>query len=275
MGGKKNRKVVKASSKGKKKKKFLSQSGRRGVTKNRNMWRAIGVRDGKRTYIGTFPTIDEASHAVEAHEEGEDVLNPAASVPQSGRRGVTKSGNKWQAIGVRDGKRTYIGLFSTIDEASNAVEAHEEWEDVINPAARTTKDRSGERGVFKDGNKWISRGRRAGEKDRYIGRFSTVQLAKEARDAYEGGQDVAHVRSPLGNGDPARPARQARQSSGHRGVSQVRNRWAARGHRPNEKQRHIGMFDTIEEAANAVESYEEGEDIVRPARPARPAYDGQ
>jgi hypothetical protein len=180
---------------------------------------------------------------------------------QSGHRGVVKNGNRWEARGRMEGKQHYIGLFPTLEEASAAVESYEAGEDVQKPIKEKALSNSGERGVFKDGNRWVSRGRRAGEKYRYIGQFSTIQQAKDARDAYESGQDVAHVRSPRGNGDPARA------SSGHRGVYQVSTRWVARGRRPNEKPRHIGTFNTKEEAANAVTAYEEGEDIARPARP--------
>jgi hypothetical protein len=242
----------------------------------------------KQHFIGLFPTLEESSATVESYEIGEDVQKPIKEkalsnggergvleitkaegvagrakgkkkATQSGHRGVRKNGNRWEARGRKEGKQHYIGLFPTIEEASAAVESHEAGEDVQKPIKEKALSNSGERGVFKDGNRWVSRGRRAGEKYRHIGQFSTIQQAKDARDAYESGQDVPRPPRANPNQNPLIAA------SGHRGVYQIGSKWASYGKRAGEIKKYLGCFDLIEDAVKRRDAYERGEDFIKPS----------
>ncbi len=78
--------------------------------------------------------------------------------------------------------------------------------------------------------------------------YNTVEEAAAAVIAYESGQaEIA-------------PTRASVPLSGHRGVTKTRTgRWQAFGKKPGVSKRHIGMFDTLEDAAAAVIAYESGE----------------
>ncbi len=61
-------------------------------------------------------------------------------------------------------------MFSSVNRAAEAVAAFEAEQDVAPPDQ--VKSKSGEKGVYQAGKRWRARGKREGEKQKYIGTYA-------------------------------------------------------------------------------------------------------
>ena len=114
-------------------------SGYRGVTKEKDGYRAQIMIKGKVTNLGLFHTRKQAAiaydHAVHKHRLPKSWLNfptmkhnlnkepkgrKKQKVSSTGFRGVTEKGERYQARLTVDGKLTSLGYFDTANEAAHA-----------------------------------------------------------------------------------------------------------------------------------------------------------
>lgn len=96
-----------------------------GVYLEGNRYQGRIVQDGKKIYLGTYDTPQEAHHAylqaLQAIENGDQVVS-AAKPFASPYKGVSwhKKNQKWTAQIAVNGKQKYLGSFLTEEEAHQA-----------------------------------------------------------------------------------------------------------------------------------------------------------
>lgn len=97
----------------------------KGVTKDRNRFKAQIRENGKKKHIGSYSTPEAAHQAYlkakaqrceQKHLEREQRREHYCDLP----KGVTMKGNKFKAQIAVDGKMKYLGLFDTPEQASQA-----------------------------------------------------------------------------------------------------------------------------------------------------------
>lgn len=150
----------------------------------------------------------------------------------SGYPNLIKSGATWQAKAPGN---IYIGTYKTVEEALAAQAAY-----IADPTAKVRPEvsvvnTSGFKYVqfHKQRQRWVFT-----YKGKHRGMFATKEEAVEARDRYFD-DPTAYA-----------PNLHMKNKSGHRGVSQRGERWAA-----TVGKKYVGYFDTIEEAVAARTAY--------------------
>lgn len=110
-----------------------------GVTFNKaeNKWRA-GIRHkGKNNFLGQYKNEEKAS---KAYKKALDEINDNTFNPEDYRASFTskfkgvsfhKATQKWQATPFINGKRTYLGVHPTEDEAHQAILLHEAIQPIV------------------------------------------------------------------------------------------------------------------------------------------------
>jgi hypothetical protein len=105
-------------------------------------YKVQATKDGKRHYVGRFPTQEEAVVARDAYLKGETVIKPAVvkSNESAHGKGISykKANNKYQVQVYKDGKTSNVGSFPTQEEAIVARDAFMKGETVINPSQRAS-----------------------------------------------------------------------------------------------------------------------------------------
>ena len=173
---------------------------------------------------------------------------------------------KWVASITKDGEQLGLGYFRTEEGAAlaynkAALELFGEFaylndvtEEDIPKSPPVTSGRSGFRGVtVANGGfvAWITKNR----KGKYIGTYETAEGAARAvdekvRELY--GEDITRLNFPTENKPaPARKAKTNKSKTGFRGVFPHTNNRFTASITHNYKQKHIGVFETAEEAARA------------------------
>lgn len=213
------------------KKNASPSSGIKGIYAIGNRWKAEIKVNGKKTYLGSFTSIEEASAAVDRYKEtGERTLSAPKDNP-TGHPGVYAIGNKWKA---QKSRKVYLGLHDTPESAAAALERYDASGE--GNLARKKSTSSGVKGVYFFRNQWKAQG----PGQHYLGLFATVEEASAAVKRYikKTQRDVAKGVIPL--------------VVKRKGVYQIGKKWKAQG----AGQKYLGLFDTQEEAAATVESYE-------------------
>jgi hypothetical protein len=220
-----------------------TSSGFYGVSANGKGWRAQIRYGGKKHYLGTFGTKQEAAltsdRAAREHGDGTTPLNyesikaaeeAAAHAqaehtlenvhdsrpkprPPSGFHGVTANGKRWRAQICYGGKRHHIGTFGTKQEAALAYD-------------RVAREYGG-------GTAKVN--------------YESIEAAEEAAAHAQAAHILLHG---LCTGPKSPQPTKPRQPSGFHGVTANKKRWLA-GIYHGGKQHHLGTFDTKQEAALA------------------------
>jgi len=246
-----------------------------GVSKRGKRFEAYVYIDGKLHYLGTFDTSKEAAQAYDRaaiqarlptstlnfHNQVSKTYKPQQRKLRFdntiGYRGVSKSGNRFQAQIRIGGKVQYIGSFGTTKEAAiaydlAAIQAKRSKSDLNFPDMIHVDVKY--KGVRKSGKRF-----RADTKDQYLGMFDTSKEAAEAHDRAR--IEAGHPISTLNfldqvpkNYKPKKKKLSSNNTIGYRGVCKSggnsENRFQAQIN-INGRRRHLGYFDTIKEAAIA------------------------
>jgi hypothetical protein len=274
---------------------FKGVSWRADTKKWRASWRNPDT--GKSVHVGCFATEKAAALYYDAmvRERGGKVVNfpdesmgetqahageqPQRPISASGFRGVYVKGDRFQATIRVDGRETYLGAFTTAEDAARAYDCHARvagWTvarlnfphetNVQAPAplqldvARAPIGLSGFRGVTSLNGKHVAfiwTGRR----QRRLGAFGTAEDAARAYDAAarKAGKPIkthnfphetnAQAPVPLKLGPPGgvRPV----GASGFRGVRLLNSKHYYATVCAGGRQRHLGTFKTAEAAARA------------------------
>ena len=235
-------------------------SDHRGVSWKRSLqkWEVAIRVDGKLRRLGTFNEEDEEdaarAYVAACREIGRDP-NPPASEKTSQFRGVSwqKSTSKWKAGIMVGGKVRFLGYFDDEGEAARAYAAacHELGRDPTNPRRAAPRSAAPATSRFR-GVSWNKGKQRwqakvttmEGGKGRHIGYFE---------DEEEAGRAYAAACREAARPVAARPTAPAERTSCYRGVSYVsrcHKKWRAKITVDN-KDRHLGNFETEDEAARA------------------------
>jgi hypothetical protein len=96
------------------------KSGYTGVRQIGNRWQVRITHKGIQHNIGTFTSIEEAKDARAKFKRGENVIKPIRPESKSGVTGVSLVGDRWRLQVNIDGQLYHVGMYRSVDEASNA-----------------------------------------------------------------------------------------------------------------------------------------------------------
>jgi hypothetical protein len=156
-----------------------------GVYKHGKGWAVNVSLNRAKHYLGTYSTKESAIAAKESFHRGEDVLKPERTrLSKSGVVGIHQANDKWKVQIRKNGIQHYLGAFPTFESAKDAREAFLRGEVVEKPQwQRESKSRSGIRGVYPNGDKWIVQVYLNGI-TYHVGSYNTIKAATAAKIKY-------------------------------------------------------------------------------------------
>ena len=223
-----------------------------GVTwhKATNKWRSqIRIGD-KRKQLGLFISEEEAheayQNALKIYHDGGDLSFMEIRIPTSQYKGVSwnKYRDKWQSQIKINGKKKYLGSFTSEEEAAeayqNALKIYNDGGDLSFMETKTPTSQYKGVSWHKATNKWVSYIKINGKK-KHLGLFTSEEEAAEAYQnalkIYNDGGDLSFMETRI-------------PTSQYKGVSwnKHRDKWRSQIE-INGKQKHLGYFTSEEDAA--------------------------
>lgn len=207
-------------------------------------------RKGKEYYLGSFTTKEEAQamvdKAAQAYAEGKEI--PKKLKPRKRPvKGVYRNRGRWAAHDTKTGK--YIGSFSTVEQAKQAVEDFK----AGRPIQKERREPKGSvryyaYGTYKDDPKWHARFFKDGKKI-HLGYYDTEEEAWEAIEKAKMG--IFPEKKRTGRKPSGEPVwfrtRNARHNS-----SKLELYMRVKG-----KTEYVGTFDSIKEVEKAKQTITE------------------